>query len=99
MGFELTRPEGLQPRIDSLSFGRYLWLRLLLAFKYRFVSRGQWVMSPTDEFLHPSLVRGELCILAGWDDFSGFHLLADNDATAAFLERFAANHGHARTRS
>lgn len=77
-----------------LTFSRraYRRLGLLLMFRYGFWRWGVWVRGVTDEAIYPSFVRGKKKILAGYDNWIGYDLLATNPETDEFLRKFHARH-------
>ncbi len=78
--------------IHTFSHLRRLKLGLLLTFRYGFWRKGRWIPAVTDDAIHPSFVRGRKTILAGWDQWMGYHLLANDKESDAFLRAFAARH-------
>jgi hypothetical protein len=51
---------------------------------------GKVVYFPDDTIILPDLVGEGLRLKAGWDNWSGYHLLAEDQAGDRFLERLAA---------
>ena len=71
---------------------QYWRLCLILVFRYGFLRRGRYVLPVTDDAIFPDYVRSGLRILAGWDNWLSFHLLAANEQSDAFLRRFYLKH-------
>jgi hypothetical protein len=67
-------------------------LSLLLMFRYGFWRWGIWIPAITDEAIFPDFVRFRLRVLAGYDHWMGYHLLADNPGSDVFLRQFYAKH-------
>ena len=63
-------------------------LRLRLRFLHGFRREGIRIFGP-DEQIAPDFVRGNLRLLAGYDDWSGLYLLAKDEQGDSFLETFA----------
>lgn len=80
-------------RITTFSVWRSVWLRTLLMFRYGFRREGHWVPAVTDDnAIYPDFVRGRKRILAGWDIWFGYDLLAEDEESDAFLKGFCARH-------
>ncbi|HEV3122124.1 MAG TPA: hypothetical protein VGY53_09485 [Isosphaeraceae bacterium] len=62
------------------------WLRL----RYGLRRKGQAVYSP-DAIILPDLVGAAVCLKSGWDIWSGYYLLSDDDAGDQFLRRILAS--------
>ena len=71
---------------------RYWRLCITLVFRYGFLRWGRYVPPITDEAIFPDYVRFGLRIHAGWDNWTGYHLLAANERSSAFLQRFYLKH-------
>jgi hypothetical protein len=63
-----------------------------LRIKYGFRRTGQRVLGVVDESVYLDFVRGPVKLLAGRDNWCGFHLLADDRESDAFLRRFYELH-------
>src|SRR4051794_4883516 len=61
------------------------WLRL----RHGLRRRGQTVYSP-DDIILPDLVGRGLCLKSGWDNWSGYHLLSEDDPGDRFIRRIFA---------
>ncbi len=57
-----------------------------------------WIPGIADEAIHPSFIRGGMRILAGWDNWFGYDLLADDAEADRFLLGFHAKHVASRER-
>lgn len=82
--------------VTTFSPRQYQRLSLLLMFRYGFLRWGIWFPPILDEGIYPSFRRWEKRILAGWDNWFGYYLLADNAESDVFLRAFYAKHctGH-----
>ncbi|MCC8998135.1 MAG: hypothetical protein LM522_01350 [Candidatus Contendobacter sp.] len=63
-------------------------LALTLRFKHGFRREGRRVFG-FDETIVPDFVRGDIRLLAGWDNWSGVYLLADSPEADTFLNEAA----------
>lgn len=90
-GVQLSEAASGRAWLTTRSARRFLWLGLLLRHRYGFVRRGGFV-SGAGEAIHPDFVRDEWHLHAGEDDWVGFHLLAANAASDAFLRELFAMH-------
>jgi len=79
-------------KIETDSLLVRIKLGLILTFRYGFYRWGVWVIGVTDESIHPSFICFRKRILAGWDNWSGYYLLADNEETDSFLRDFYQKH-------
>lgn len=61
-------------------------------FRYGFWRWGVYLPAITDEAIYPDFVRFGLRIHSGWDNCSGYDLLAANAASDRFLRRFYEKH-------
>ena len=71
----------------------YLRCVVALVLRHGFLPWGRYIPPMTDESVHPTLHRGRLRILAGWDALMGYHLLADSAEAETFLRDFATRRG------
>src|SRR5262245_34932599 len=81
-------------RVTTFSRIRWIWLGLLLRFRYGFWRQGPRIIADTAVF--PDFVRGNKIIHSGWDNWFGYHLLASNEDADEFLKVFYARHCQAR---
>jgi hypothetical protein len=79
--------------IETNSAWVRLRLGLLLIFRYGFYRWGSCTIG-IDETIYPSFLRFGICICAGWDNFSGYYLMANDQKSDEFLRRFYDKHGH-----
>lgn len=75
--------------ITTESQRRYLWLTLLLRLRYGFGRTGAKVLGP-DQVIFQDFVRGSVLFHAGHDNWVGYHLLASDSASDAFLRALFA---------
>jgi hypothetical protein len=61
------------------------WLRL----RHGLRSSGRSVVSAPDQSILPDLVAVGFRLSAGWDNWSGYHLLSEDEAGDRFLKRLA----------
>ncbi len=79
--------------ITTPSRARRLWCGFLLMFRYGFWRSGVCVPGiASDEVIHLDFVRHNKRILSGWDNWSGYYLLAGNPETDQWLRGFYARH-------
>ena len=78
--------------ISTLSYWSRTRLALLLMFRYGFWRWGSWIPPITDDAIYPDFIQGRKRILAGWDNWFGYHFLADNAETDLFLRKFFESH-------
>ena len=78
--------------VTTLSRARYAWLSLLLHFRHAFWRWGSYVPPVADESIHPTFIRGRLRLLAGWDHWLGYYLLATDPESSEFLRAFFQKH-------
>jgi len=78
--------------ITTQSRRERLWLGLLLMFRYGFWRWGTYVPPITDEAIYPDFIRGKKRIHAGWDNWVGYDLLANDPESDQFLRAFYERH-------
>jgi hypothetical protein len=89
-------------RVDRMANGHLAiwtnsWIRatsiaIRLRWFHGFKRTGKRIMTPIDESIYPDFVRGNVRILAGWEGHEGYHFLATNEESDAFLEKFFGSH-------
>ena len=70
----------------------YKRLASLLVWRHGFIRFGFGVPAYGDEAIYPSFVRWRTTIVAGWDNWSGYYLLANSARADRFLRGFFAKH-------
>ncbi|MDD4963723.1 MAG: hypothetical protein PHI11_07390 [Gallionella sp.] len=68
-----------------------LWLRLKLQFVHGFRREGHRVRG-LNEVIVPNFVRGNIRLLAGWDNWSGYYLLSESVSGDDFLSVYAKDY-------
>lgn len=81
--------------LETPSCMLYAWCALVLVLRHGFFPWGRYVPPLTDQSVYPTLRRGRLSLLAGWDIDSGYHFLASSPEADRFLRAFAARRGAA----
>jgi hypothetical protein len=78
--------------ISTFSAKKRARLGLLLMFRYGFWRWRVWLPSVSDNASYPAFIRRGMRIETGYDNWSGYDLLATNDASDGFLRAFYVRH-------
>ena len=65
-------------------------LRVWLRLGYGLRREGRTIYSPDGDMILPDLVGAEVRLKSGWDNWSGYYLLSEDDAGDRFLRRSLA---------